>query len=220
MYSRTDLFAIAKAFGSPLTGQTLRNYTKAGLCSGVVGSASGLARQGTFASYGYETVIEAIVSRMLLTKNGRKLVISAVAFGRFVFHNVISDPSFVFDSAHILPLVETFFPGAVSKVDDSYGPRKTTLNVRVSPKEEYTLQDIMDVAREWCIKYAILITVPISMEQVADCIKTNKVIDVDFSMLVQVDADSMYFLQSGRPVGDKVVIDSRSRKIKRITADI
>lgn len=82
--TQIELIQKAKEFGVNITGQTLRNYIRKGLCDGAFGCSKGNSDRGKTAYYKTFILYQAMTAKIMRTKLGKHYH-SEILFSKIIF---------------------------------------------------------------------------------------------------------------------------------------
>ena len=142
-----------------ISGQTLTNYIKAGVCVGAEGTERGIQSQGVQAEYTILTAIETAVARNILGNLSRKLTMEDIAFARYVSKKILSGDYFDFSNYYLKTLIEEFFGTRVELIESK--EKIEYSKIIFSAKKTRIIKEYEELIAEWLYKYVYYSTIDI-----------------------------------------------------------
>lgn len=150
---------------SKITGQTLINYIRSGLCTGSPSSADGVVPRGHGVHYPDKTIYEAATARSMLIQKLRKLDMKEVIIARkcadIILSSAYIDPNnneiYIDTCKNVLK--EDF--EYVDCVDPEY------IGIRISKSKYTSIHDLKALTAEWIMKYMWFSAVGVKDEDVS-----------------------------------------------------
>lgn len=157
MLPKSELLKLTKCLGESISDNTLRNYIKANLVDGAIGSKTGISVRGKTTYYPISTAFHAVIAKAMMKRERRRLDQVEVVFARACAMKILKDANFYPDREQLSLLAKSFF-GDAKYHDNGYGKGI----VEIAEGKYQQLEQLEQYVFEWIYRFVTLMCTEIN----------------------------------------------------------